>query len=446
MTAWYGRDDTTADVVGVGFGPANLALAIALAERPDTTRPPLRTRFLERQAEFGWHRGMLIDGATMQVSFLKDLATPRCPTSPFGFLAYLHAAGRLAEFINRKSFFPFRTEFHAYLSWAAAQFAEDVSYGSEVVALRPAPDGDHLDVDFRCGATERTQRTRSVVLATGLVPRLPDGVPTGDRIWHSSELLHRVPGLTERGEPRCLVVVGAGQSAAEVTAHLHDRFPAAAVHAVFARYGYGIADNSPFANQIFDPEAVDRIHAAPAEVRDMLAGYHANTNYSVVDAELIEELYDRAYREGISGRRRLHVHGASRVRGYEPLADTVRVHVEDLTSGAVATLAADAVVLATGYTTGVAEPLLGEVGLLCPRDAHGRLQVTRDHRVVTDPALRAAVYLQGPTEHTHGIASTLLSNVAVRAGEIADQLTRLPVGLTPGDVVGAGPAAALPVR
>ncbi|MEV0505808.1 L-lysine 6-monooxygenase, partial [Streptomyces spectabilis] len=34
----------------------------------------------------------------------------------------------------------------------------------------------------------------------------------------------------------------------------------------------------------------------------------------------------------------------------------------------------------------------------------------------------AAVYLQGGTEHTHGLTSTLLSNTAVRAGEIRDSL------------------------
>ncbi|HEU5108903.1 MAG TPA: SidA/IucD/PvdA family monooxygenase, partial [Micromonosporaceae bacterium] len=64
------------DVVGVGFGPSNLALAIAIEEhnraRPDAGLTGL---FLERQPRFGWHRGMLIDDATMQVSFLKDLVT-----------------------------------------------------------------------------------------------------------------------------------------------------------------------------------------------------------------------------------------------------------------------------------------------------------------------------------------------------------------------------------
>src|ERR1044072_1421654 len=89
------------DLVGVGFGPSNLALAIAVAERtasgsprPDGHGGRLSARFVERQASFGWHRGMLLEGATMQVSFLKDLVTLRNPSSRYGFLCYLHEPGR----------------------------------------------------------------------------------------------------------------------------------------------------------------------------------------------------------------------------------------------------------------------------------------------------------------------------------------------------------------
>ena len=65
------------DLVGVGFGPSNLGLAIALDEQGSG----LTTRFVERQEGFGWHRGMLLEDATMQVSFLKDLVTLRNPAS-----------------------------------------------------------------------------------------------------------------------------------------------------------------------------------------------------------------------------------------------------------------------------------------------------------------------------------------------------------------------------
>jgi L-ornithine N5-oxygenase len=36
--------------------------------------------------------------------------------------------------------------------------------------------------------------------------------------------------------------------------------------------------------------------------------------------------------------------------------------------------------------------------------------------------MRCGIYLQGGTEHTHGITSALLSNTAIRVGEILDSL------------------------
>jgi L-ornithine N5-oxygenase len=129
------------DLVGVGFGPSNLALAVAIAEHnaSNSGSARLRARFVERQAAFGWHRGMLLEDATMQVSFLKDLVTLRNPASRYGFLSYLHEHDRLVDFINYGSAFPTRLEFHDYLEWVARRFDDDVDYGTEVSAVNPVP-------------------------------------------------------------------------------------------------------------------------------------------------------------------------------------------------------------------------------------------------------------------------------------------------------------------
>lgn len=99
--------DTTYDVLGIGFGPSNLALSIAIDERNANLPADRRINalFLERQPSFGWHRGMLIDDATMQVSFLKDLVTLRDPASDFSFLCFLRERGRLIDFLNQKTLF-----------------------------------------------------------------------------------------------------------------------------------------------------------------------------------------------------------------------------------------------------------------------------------------------------------------------------------------------------
>ena len=65
------------DLIGIGFGPSNLALAIALQEQQAQGGTPVDALFIEKQPRFAWHPHMLLDHAHMQISFLKDLATLR---------------------------------------------------------------------------------------------------------------------------------------------------------------------------------------------------------------------------------------------------------------------------------------------------------------------------------------------------------------------------------
>jgi L-ornithine N5-oxygenase len=415
------------DVVGVGFGPSNLALAIALTEHNAASggAEPVTAQFLEKQPAFGWHRGMLIETATMQVSFLKDLVTMRNPTSSFSFLAYLQSKDRLVDFINHKNLFPLRVEFHDYFEWAAAKVDDLVSYSSEVSAVTPVTaDGKVVFFDVRVsgsGGEDTVFRARNLVVGTGLRPNLPDGVVESDRIWHNSKLLHRLEGLKD-SSPSRFVVVGAGQSAAEVTALLHERFGDAEVCGVFSRYGYSPSDDSAFANRIFDPEAVDHFYDAPEEFKERLMRYHGNTNYSAVDIELIDDLYRRIYQEKVLGRRRLRLFNVSRPVEVVEHADGVRATIESLVTGERTVLDSDVVVYSTGYRSADASPLFGELAPYCERDEQGRFRVERDYRVRTAAELHGGIYLQGGTEHSHGITSSLLSNTAVRVGEILDSI------------------------
>ncbi|MFD4632838.1 lysine N(6)-hydroxylase/L-ornithine N(5)-oxygenase family protein [Streptomyces sp. NPDC058284] len=414
------------DLIGIGFGPSNVAMAIALSEHNASVgrEETVTAHFFEQQPRFGWHRGMLIDDATMQVSFLKDLVTQRNPTSEFSFLCYLKSKGRLTDFINHKNLFPLRVEFHDYLEWAAAKVDDQVSYGHEVVGVTPyVRDGvvEYLDVTVRSPEGLAVHRARNLVVGTGLRPLMPEGVERGDRVWHNSDLLAKVDGL-EGTSPSRFVVVGAGQSAAENVAYLHRRFPEAEICAVFSRYGYSPADDSSFANRIFDPEAVDEYFDAPEGVKQRLMGYHGNTNYSVVDIDLIDDLYSEMYREKVLGTERLRFLNISRLTGVKETADGVRATVKSLVTEEETALDADVVVFATGYSPADPIGILGEVADRCLRDDEGRVRVERDYRIATDPDLRCGIYLQGGTEHTHGITSSLLSNIAIRVGEILDSL------------------------
>lgn len=414
------------DLVGVGFGPSNLGLAIAIEEHNENESYPLSAEFVETKPEFGWHTGMLLPRTTMQISFLKDLATQRNVNSRFTFINYLAERGRLTDFINQQTFFPTRLEFHDYLSWAAAGVSAKVRYSTRAVAVRTA-DGC-LEVDVVGPSGRQTLRARNVVLAGGLTPRLPEGVTLSERQFHNHRLLDHIEMLPEMTHKR-IVVVGAGQSAAEVAEYLHSRFGDTEIHGVFAKYGFTPADDSPYANRIFDPTAVDEFYTAAVEVRRQLMDYHKSTNYSCVDLSLIEELYRREYAERVSGRRRLFFRGASSLQNV--VEDDSGLHVEVMhhPTESVEQFDCDAVIYATGFDSMSLPDILGNLYDADTFKAGPRL--TRDYRLETTSALPGNIYLQGGTEHTHGLTSSLLSNIAIRAGEILASVTGSPLAAAP---------------
>jgi L-ornithine N5-oxygenase len=413
-------DHPVLDCVGVGFGPSNLALAIAIKEyneRPDAARR-VSAEFVEVKPEFGWHTGMLIPGATMQISFLKDLVTQRNPQSEFSFLSYLTERGRLTEFINYKTFFPTRLEFHDYLTWAAEKVDTSVRYGARVTAVREVDDLFEVEVT---GAQGGPLYARNVVIAGGLHPQLPPGVTPSTRQLHNHCFLHDLEELPSRNHDR-FVVVGAGQSAAEVAAYLHDLSPTVEVHGVFAKYGYSPADDSPFANRVFDPDAVDDFYSADPGVRHQLINYHRSTNYSAVDLPLIEDLYAREYAERVADNRRLFLRGASSVLNTQEDEGGVRVDILHHPTGTIDQIDCDAIIFATGFQPTPLRDILGDLCDDVEMDAAGRPAVSRDYRLVTTRPTVGGLFIQGNTEHTHGLTSSLLSNIAVRSSEILQSL------------------------
>ncbi|NEB79972.1 lysine N(6)-hydroxylase/L-ornithine N(5)-oxygenase family protein [Streptomyces sp. SID14478] len=422
------RSQEIFDVVGIGFGPSNLSLAIALEEH-GTSAPqhPVKAHFFERQASFGWHRNMLLPSTTMQISFLKDLATFRNPMSRFSFVSYLHASNRLVQFVNNQDFFPTRQEFHQYLEWAAAGLSDRVTFGAEVVSIRPGteaglPAPDLVEVEVRAGdGTTSVVTARNVAISTGLVPRLPEGVTADERVWHSSQFLSRFRSQAP-DDLKSVAVVGAGQSAAEITRFLYDALPHAEVSAVIPSYGYSVADDTPFANQVFDPAAVDAYYFGTERAQDAFWRYHRNTNYSVVDADVIRALHQRAYDEQVRGSQRLHFRNLTRVAEVKRAGSETHVVLRSLLDDRTEALAVDALVFATGYDGLDPSHLLGDFDRHFQRDAAGKHQVERDYRLVPASDLTCGVYLQGGTEHSHGLSSSLLSNIAVRSGEIADSI------------------------
>jgi L-ornithine N5-monooxygenase len=416
----------TDDIIGIGFGPANLSLAIALRDalRGGTLRPTLR--FIERQAQFGWHRAMMLPGADMQISFVKDLVSLRDPTSPFSFLNYLHVKGRLSTFLNLKTFNPSRVEYNDYLAWAADQFSDSVAYGETVECVRPEIRDGRLAafvVEARdATGARRPRRCRHLVVAAGGDPAIPAPFAAhlqDPRVIHSSWYL---PGIARAlgaprldGPERRVLVVGAGQSAVEIVTDLGERYPRALVDLAIRGPALKPADDSPFVNEIFDPAAVDRIHDAPEPVRAELIAAHRATNYAVVDADLIQAFYATLYEQDVSGVTRYRLRRSTRVVALEPSAGELCATLRDDVAGTEERQPYAAVICATGYRRATVPAILGPL-----RPFMDGATVDRNYRLPLAPAEpRVSLHLQGFSEPTHGLTETLLSILPVRAGAIA---------------------------
>ncbi|MGY5135135.1 SidA/IucD/PvdA family monooxygenase [Streptomyces nigrescens] len=412
------------DAIGVGFGPSNLALAVCSRE-VDPTR---NLMFFERSPRVQWHPGMLFDGARMQISFLKDLVSPRNPASPYSFLQYTKARGKLERFVNLGEFRPTRLEYSDFLEWVASDFADQVRYDSTVARVTPVdPLGEGepslFQVEVSSGSTgERTVHyARNVVHAGGGRPRYPKGVPVGaPGLLHSSEFLQRFPAtFADHDSPYGFAVIGGGQSAGEIVAYVLERYENAQVHMVMSGYAPRPTDNSPFVNEQYYAERTEQFYGLDEDSRASLLQELRASNYGVIREGLINELYDTAYLGEVKGRQRLILRTHRLLN--EVTQDGAELHAtrEDRLTGMRETLRCDGLVLATGYDRSLPPEIYAGVLPHLEADHVGAPSISRHHRVRAS-GLRGGLYLQGYGEANFGLGDTLLSLLPFRAKEIFD--------------------------
>jgi L-ornithine N5-oxygenase len=246
--------DSELDLVCVGFGPASVAIAVALHDAMEAGKMAQTPKvlFLEKQSQFAWHAGMLLPGAKMQISFVKDLASLRDPRSNFTFLNYLHKNNRLVDFINLSTFLPARAEYEDYLRWCARHFDPVVRYQTEVVSISPVQEeGPHrvftvTSRNVKTGAIT-TSRARNVVVAVGGQASIPKIFPARHpRVIHSSQYAQLVPKiLGNKAAPYRVAVVGAGQSAAEIYSNVQGLYPNSKTHLIMRSEFLKPSDDSP---------------------------------------------------------------------------------------------------------------------------------------------------------------------------------------------------------
>ncbi|WP_213454859.1 lysine N(6)-hydroxylase/L-ornithine N(5)-oxygenase family protein [Rhizomonospora bruguierae] len=415
------------DLLGVGFGPANLSLAIAMREdSPRTT-----AFFLEAQRDPVWQGGMLLDGSNIQNHPSRDLATLRNPRSHYSFLNYLFEVGRLVEHLNLPLEFPLRKEYAQYIQWATNQFRAQVEFGARVTGIAIADVDGAPGYVVTCSDGSR-HRGRALVLGTGRTPLVPDPFDKLDspRVCHLTSYLPTVQNLARA--PESIAVIGGSQSAVEIVLDLASRFPRARIVNYVRQYGLRLKDTSPFSEEGFFPEFTDYYFKATRSGKAALDAYLRPTNYSSSDADVLHALYALIYEQRLDGDQRVFVHRNTEVRAVEVDDAGVSFEAEEVHTKDVVTDRADLVVLATGFRDLGPHPhqepypaLLGGVIDGFQFDADGYLIVEADYSLRPRVDGTPPLFLNGLCESTHGIGDAgSFSLLSLRSATIRDGLRK----------------------
>jgi L-ornithine N5-oxygenase len=212
------------DLICIGFGPAQVATAIASQE----AKRQSKVLFLERKPSFLWYSGTHTSRTRMDNPFVYDLATIRNPRSAFSYVNYLLARKRLIEFANSDRLNPLRVEFEDYIRWCAEHFKEHVKYGTEAIEVVPVSE-NNIVTSWNVAIRDQNGvlsvvRARSVAAPSPSNESTPKQQPlaavdflAGQRIISMDDYQSRRNDLRGPNEPRLnIAIVGSGRQTTEI--------------------------------------------------------------------------------------------------------------------------------------------------------------------------------------------------------------------------------------
>jgi L-ornithine N5-oxygenase len=426
-----GPNNEVHDLVGIGFGPAAIAVAAAFEDGYENLPPGgerLRMSYLERAPSSAWQPDLLLPGADIQHHWLRDYANPRNPRSRFSFPNYLKETGRFYQFTLLGNYVT-RIEWSEYTEWTARQLDQDVRYNAEVHEIAPCLEGGRVTMarvryrDTETG-TMHERLTRNVMVSIGFEPSVPEVFQPhlGERIFHANEYLTRIKRFPV-DEPLRIAVVGAGQTAGEIFLHLVQRFPHAQLYSLVRHSGIRLYNLCHFSNENYFPEESDYCYGLDRERRQHVLDELYATNYAAVDPELSTAWYRTVYEDKFFGPGRIHMHKRVDVESVVPATD-VRLTLREVNIGTTEDLDVDIVILATGYRRQEKLPqMLGRIVPFIVFDDAGYPEISKAYRVETTADCDVSIYLNGLTEWRHGINSAMVHSImAERAERITEDI------------------------
>lgn len=393
-------NNTVYDLLVIGIGPFNLGLAAL-------THPikELKTVFLEKNALFNWHPGMLIEGTTLQVPYLADLVTLVDPASPFSYLNYLRKQNRLLQFGIRQAQHITRTEYNRYCQWVCQQL-DHLRFGQSVETITYDPVKEYYIAHCK---DERgaiySFHAKKIVIGTGSVPSMPSCVERNllsSRVFHSSDYLFH---QKEIEEANVITIVGSGQSAAEIYYDLLCKQPGKKVCWYTRSDRLYAMETNKLIYEMNTPDYIDYFYALEEEQKNALHRKQ-HTLYKGVNEDLLNSIYDHLYDQ-----RTEYGKGYSMIKTDVNLEQVERVTDESYQlrfyhnrNGRRFLHETNCVILATGYHYEL-PAFIGPIRKHISWLTNGHYQVNRDYSIDQ----HRSIFVQNAETHSHGFNAADLS-------------------------------------
>ncbi|KMJ60094.1 ornithine monooxygenase [Bacillus sp. LL01] len=402
------------DLIGIGVGPFNLGLAALMDDQPNIT-----SIFFDKEEEFNWHPGMLIEQSDLQVPFIADLVTFADPTSKYSFLNYVHKQNRLFQFFFYRRFDIPRREYNLYAKWVSEKL-RNCRFQSEVVAV--SYDGDTYEVKVKQTATKEvfTYLAKHLVVGTGSVPFIPDSIEKSEHVVHTSEYLRDAKTIKDSTS---VIVVGSGQSAAEVFYELledqkHNQYSLTwyTRSAIFSQL-----ESAKLGQEVFSPDYVHYFHGLSYEKRKE-ALERLDSVRNGVDKETLIKIYDLLYNRSVEGRdRKITIQPLTEVNSIKEENGSLIVSCKQWEKEEEFKVHADKVVLATGYKPHIPQWIWDKKDEIV-WESEKEFKVDEKFRLVWKEEKKNHLYISTNLEHSHGTAATNLSLAVMRNQTIINDL------------------------
>ncbi|WP_310631037.1 SidA/IucD/PvdA family monooxygenase [Paraburkholderia sp.] len=404
------------DFVAIGLGPFNLSLACLADPIRD-----LRGLFLERNEDFDWHPGMLIDDTTLQNPFLADLVSLADPKSKFSFLNYCKQEGKLYAYYIRERFYLSRAEYNRYCKWAIKQLSS-IAFGSHVERVDYDADAGHYVISGRHVRTGQpfTHRAARLVIGVGSVPQLPSCCDdVREHCLHSAQYVANKSALQQK---RSIAVIGSGQSAAEIFYDLlkesdeHDY----ALTWITRSPRFFQMENTKLTLEMISPDYIDYFYNLPDSVREGIIAKQ-DSLYKGVNASLINQIYDLLDDRRSRGGNNARLITNSELTGchHDRIDNRFHLRFVQRDEGVQYTHVTDGAIFATGYGQNVPAFIDG-IRERISWDARGRYKLSRNYAIDVNGG---EVFVQNAGLYSHGLTNPDLGMSCYRNSCILRELT-----------------------